>query len=118
MPSGKKRVKNVTTLQTTDCSRPLAVYRVLANQFQFPYTCPLQAAFTVSGLSYTLVAQAVSLSPSSPVDRGRGPRIGLASLPHGHVRAHSEGKPEGGLYHQQLQQDHHHMQQTQAIISN
>ena len=68
----------------------------------------------LSGLSYMLVAQAVSLSPSSPVDRGRDPRIGLASLPHGHVRAHSEGKPEGGLYHQQLQQDYLHVQQTSS----
>ena len=91
---------------------------MLANQSQLRTDVRSPAAFGVSGLSYTLVAQAVSLSPSSPVDRGRGPRIGLASLPHGHVRAHSEGKPEGGLYHQQLQQDHHHMQQTQAIISN
>ena len=91
---------------------------MLAIQFQLRTDVRSQAAFTVSGLSYTLVAQAVSLSLSSPVDRGRGPRIGLASLSHGHVRVHSEGKPEGGLHQQHLQQDHLHVQQTQAIISN
>ena len=83
---------------------------MLANQLQLRTDVRSQAAFTVSGLSYTLVAQAVSLSLSSP--------LGLASLPHGHVRVHSEGKPEGGLHHQQLQQDHLHVQQTQAKISN
>ena len=62
--------------QNSYCSRPYSVYRVLANQSQLRTDVRSPAAFGVSGLSYTLVAQAVSLSLSSTVDRGRGPRLG------------------------------------------
>ena len=84
-----------------------------ANQLKLPYRYPLQAASTVDWATHWWLRQSLSLTLLFCGRRQR-PSVGLDSLSHGHVRVHSEGKPEGGLHHQQLQQDHLHLQQTRS----
>ena len=87
--------------------------RVLANQFQATVQMSAPSCPTVDWATHWwLRSLSLTLLYCGQMQR---PSVGLASLLHGHVRVHGEGKPEGGLLHLQLlQQDHLHVQQSSS----